>query len=1297
MQSDGRGPKYKGGIKAMRKIRTRAFSILLTCAMLLSLLPVTALAGDGEDGTTVDTSWYSTTSSEFTIATAGQLAGLAQLVNGGNSFSGKTIKLGADIDLDGKEWTPIGKSGTTFQGTFDGAKADGSGNYTISNLYINKEFANTTPNNGIGLFGYTNSPAVIKNVDLVNVDIQGSLYVGAVVGYGYTGSEISNCHVSGKIAIDGWWYIGGIGGNGYMKTVSNCSVNGDEGSYIKGNDGSYVGGIWGFRGEGSQTISDCSVDNVAISGVDRTGGICGIAHYQNTIEECSISNSIITTTENAGNTGLIAGADLSSGTNIAKILDCTVTNTAATSNGESITTKIGKADNDGNPPAAQATVGSGVTFDSNGKVTGGTLEQVDDSMIADGLAKGEPAADGTFELVPTTGSTVVAKVGSTYYTTLEAAFAALNETNYSLTLLKDDAWTGSGSIYWQAGTSNGYAASLRAAVETASQANGDAITLVCKPNANDITDSSAHINVTKDITVYANGAEFGGDDLAIGTYAAPQKTPTTVNIYCAKNLVVWGNPVEAREDVWDVNFVDCENDGWNLLMYRGDESGKGKINLTLTGCEASGYSDSTIHTTADGSIKITECTFTNNVAPVNIAHKQAGEMKVVVEDSTFTGCGSTSTTNSLNQYAAPIRFANNGTGTLTAVVDTVTITGTVGDNGDILLGDGRTGKTSTVVSATITGTDATVQVQYPGDWAGGTLNENVTKTEVSASSGGTFSNAVAKIGDQEYVSLEEAINAAQRDDTIEVLADSTVSSWHQTNTALTGVTINGNDHKLTVTGFTPATLLNGLIASYGNNKINDLTIDLSGLTGSHTYHSAIVAQNGDVIDGVKVIGPENIDIYGVFANGSAAENELITIQNCEFTNCYRGVSLEPTIGTIVSPLESLVVEDCIFTDCGYIILYAEDTTFTGNTVDSRELNIMHSATSVTENKFIEGTQVQFFASPEAFEKNSFDATSYLKVDKTYDKNMVVDISENYWGGGAPSTTQVPDSIKESITGQDVYYVRPAMNDEDLNTYVPPHTGGGSSSSTTYQVTVDKAEGGKITVSPTRAEKGETVTITVKPDEGYELGKLTVTDKDGDKVTLTQKDDNKYTFKMPAGKVTVKATFTEIEVEPEQPELPFSDVAEQDWFYDAVVYVYENELMNGTSATTFSPSVTTSRAMMLTMLARYDGVDTSTGSTWYEAGAAWAVAEGVSDGTNLEADLTREQLVTMLWRYAGSPMVEKDLPDYPDRDEVSDWAVRAMVWAVDKGIITGNGAGELDPQGSASRAEVATILMRFIQL
>ena len=256
-------------------------------------------------------------------------------------------------------------------------------------------------------------------------------------------------------------------------------------------------------------------------------------------------------------------------------------------------------------------------------------------------------------------------------------------------------------------------------------------------------------------------------------------------------------------------------------------------------------------------------------------------------------------------------------------------------------------------------------------------------------------------------------------------------------------------------------------------------------------------------------------------------------------------------------------------------------------------------------------------------------------------------------------------------------------------------GGTTEPSGEYLVNVDRTTGGKVTVNPGRADKGDTVTITVKPNDGYVLDELTVTAKDGGSVKLTWKDDNKYTFTMPGSRVTVEATFVK-EGGQTTTDLPFTDVAEGDWYYDAVQYVYENDLMNGTSATTFSPFVTTSRAMMLTILARYDGVDTSTGSTWYEAGAVWAIAEGVSDGTNLEANLTREQLVTMLWRYAGSPVVEGDLADYPDSASVSDWAVNAMIWAVENGVITGNGAGALNPQGTATRAEVATILMRFIE-
>ena len=263
-------------------------------------------------------------------------------------------------------------------------------------------------------------------------------------------------------------------------------------------------------------------------------------------------------------------------------------------------------------------------------------------------------------------------------------------------------------------------------------------------------------------------------------------------------------------------------------------------------------------------------------------------------------------------------------------------------------------------------------------------------------------------------------------------------------------------------------------------------------------------------------------------------------------------------------------------------------------------------------------------------------------------------------------------------------------------YTAPSTGGGSyEPSGDYVVSVDKTVGGKVTVNPGRADKGDTVTITVKPDKGYELDSLIVTAKDGGAVKLTEKSANKFTFKMPGSKVTVEAVFVKEETKPVVT-LPFADVNKGDWYYDAVEYVYENDLMNGTSATTFSPFVTTSRAMILTILARYDGVDTSTGSTWYEAGAVWAIAEGVSDGTNLEANLTREQLVTMLWRYAGSPVVESDLSGYPDSASVSDWAVNAMIWAVESGVITGNGAGALNPQGTATRAEVATILMRFIE-
>ena len=231
---------------------------------------------------------------------------------------------------------------------------------------------------------------------------------------------------------------------------------------------------------------------------------------------------------------------------------------------------------------------------------------------------------------------------------------------------------------------------------------------------------------------------------------------------------------------------------------------------------------------------------------------------------------------------------------------------------------------------------------------------------------------------------------------------------------------------------------------------------------------------------------------------------------------------------------------------------------------------------------------------------------------------------------------------------------------------------GSDEAPTITVDLPRNTTAKVEI-PVRQVTTGTVAVLVHADGSEEVIKNTLTTDNGVTVTLSDGD-------------TVKIVDNSKE---------FVDVPTSHWGADAVSFVTSRELFNGTSDITFSPAGNMTRAMIVTVLARYDGVDTSTGSTWYEAGAAWAVANGVSDGTNLDGSLTREQLVTMLWRLMGSPVVESDLSGYPDSASVSDWAINAMIWAADTGIITGNGAGALNPQGTATRAEVATMLMRFV--
>lgn len=265
---------------------------------------------------------------------------------------------------------------------------------------------------------------------------------------------------------------------------------------------------------------------------------------------------------------------------------------------------------------------------------------------------------------------------------------------------------------------------------------------------------------------------------------------------------------------------------------------------------------------------------------------------------------------------------------------------------------------------------------------------------------------------------------------------------------------------------------------------------------------------------------------------------------------------------------------------------------------------------------------------------------------------------------------------------------------------PSSSGGSSSGKTTYKVTTSAVNNGGVNASPSNAEKGATITLTLSPDKGYKLDKLTVTDGSGKSVSTVKKSDTVYTFTMPASAVTVGVSYAKADETPSK--TTFNDVSANDWFASAVDYVTGKGMMNGTAANTFSPKANTTRGMLMTVLARHAGEDTTGGSVWYEKGMNWAKANGVSDGTNPQVNITREQLAAMLYRYAQNKKYDVSVGEdtnilsYTDAQTISQYAIPAIQWACGAGVMNGKSGSKLDPKGYATRAEVAAMLMRFCE-
>lgn len=251
--------------------------------------------------------------------------------------------------------------------------------------------------------------------------------------------------------------------------------------------------------------------------------------------------------------------------------------------------------------------------------------------------------------------------------------------------------------------------------------------------------------------------------------------------------------------------------------------------------------------------------------------------------------------------------------------------------------------------------------------------------------------------------------------------------------------------------------------------------------------------------------------------------------------------------------------------------------------------------------------------------------------------------------------------------------------------------------------------GAVVVSTAHPDYGEVVTIVPQPDSGYVVETVTVADADGEVLAVTALEDGSYQFIQPRGTVEIVVTFVALSEEPVV--LPFVDVAAEDWYGDAVAAVYARGLMTGTAEDTFAPELAATRGMVVSILHRLAGSPTVNAEVfedvavddWYGQAVAWAANEGIASGTSAEtfspnAAVTREQLTALLCNFVAQQGMDttarSDLSNFDDAAAVSDWAQDAVSWAHAEGLLAGTSATTLSPQGEATRAQLAAMLVRF---
>lgn len=669
---------------------------------------------------------------------------------------------------------------------------------------------------------------------------------------------------------------------------------------------------------------------------------------------------------------------------------------------------------------------------------------------------------------------------------------------------------------------------------------------------------------------------------------------------------------------------------------------------------------------------------------------------------------------------------------------------------------------------------------------GGKFDADISKyipTDYVQSADGTVeklgeTNAVAKVGDTYYKTLADAVAAADNNTVTllkDVTADITIPAGKTMTLDLNGKTLtNVNDHtilnngNLTITGTGKVDNIShakGALYNKGTVVVNGGTFDRSkenGKTsndsGSNSWYTIKNVGSMTIHDGATVQTAGNNTTLGKFSSlvsngyfnagdytnnrgleqpiltidGGTFRGGLNTIKNDDhakltinggtFSNYYQAVVqnhniAEITGGTFTAASDANAKTYGIYNcGCGAEIdlgtLTVSGGTFTGATYAVADVSSENADVTISGGQFA-GTKAAIVKSSTskatiAVSGGKFSSDPSVYVVGNGNTNIVKrDGSEGAYTYTVLAKSGLTSGVyltNPSGALASNYYVSSTANGVWTVSYSAPYSGGSSSYDPTYSVsTPSKTEHGTVTVSPKSASKGDTVTVTVKPDSGYVLETLTVTDKNGNELTLKDKGNGKYTFTMPAGKVEVKATFME-----DNSMLNFFyDVPNNAYFYEAVKWAVENGITTGVGNDLFAPEQPCTRAQIVTFLWRAAGspepkamssfADVST-DAYYAKAVAWAVENGITTGTgdgkfSPDATCTRAQSVTFLFRAIGKLVDSK--AEFSDVLTDSYYA-NAVAWAVENGVTNGIGDGLFGPDNSCTRAQIVTFLFRAYQ-